>query len=439
MKSPSRGSGTGFVVEGERIITNAHVVSDAIYIEIQRIGDDRKYLAEVEFAAHDCDIAILKLPKGTEFFETMVPLELGGLPEIDSSVTTYGFPLGGSHLSVTRGVVSRIQMWSYSHSSGDAHLVIQTDAAINPGNSGGPVMQDGKVVGVAFQGLTQADNIGYLIPCSVVEHVLKDIEDGRLDGFGELGFSYRMDLQNPVQKKLLQIPEDESGVLITKVFPRMPAYGLLKPRDVLTELGEYSIRNDGIVIIDGREIEFAEILERLQVGDEIPMVVWREGKRLELKAHLKNWDTIVSHRRPHDEIPPYVIRGGLCFTPLSMGYLLTIGGVKKALPPVRHLYRHALSDPSLELGRQFPVLSQVLPDEINQGAKGYIGGVLVKINDSKIEHLKDIDAVIASADAEFLSFHFLGQELPLVMHRQELLTRGKDLLKHYRVVGEDRY
>jgi hypothetical protein len=160
---------------------------------------------------------------------------------------------------------------------------------------------------------------------------------------------------------------------------------------------------------------------------------------LELKAHLKNWDTIVSHRRPHDEIPPYVIRGGLCFTPLSMGYLLTIGGVKKALPPVRHLYRHALSDPSLELGRQFPVLSQVLPDEINQGAKGYIGGVLVKINDSKIEHLKDIDAVIASADAEFLSFHFLGQELPLVMHRQELLTRGKDLLKHYRVVGEDRY
>ena len=156
-----------------------------------------------------------------EFFDIMTPLQFGDLPEVDSVVTTYGFPLGGSHLSVTRGVVSRIQQWNYSHSGADAHLVIQTDAAINPGNSGGPVLQNGKVVGVAFQGLKQADNIGYLIPSVVCEHVLRDIEDGKLHGFGELGFSYRMDLQNPMIRSLLSFPENESGVVVTQVFPNI--------------------------------------------------------------------------------------------------------------------------------------------------------------------------------------------------------------------------
>ena len=50
----SHGSGTGFVIEGKRIMTNAHVVSDARYIEVKRIGDDRKYIAAVTYINHDC-------------------------------------------------------------------------------------------------------------------------------------------------------------------------------------------------------------------------------------------------------------------------------------------------------------------------------------------------------------------------------------------------
>ena len=69
---------------------------------------------------------------------------------------------GGDNISVTGGVVSRVEPTRYVH--GAAHLMaIQIDAAINPGNSGGPALMEDKVVGVAFQNLANAENIGYVI------------------------------------------------------------------------------------------------------------------------------------------------------------------------------------------------------------------------------------------------------------------------------------
>ena len=75
-----------------------------------------------------------------------------GIPELESTVSAYGYPIGGERMSVTTGIVSRIDFQLYTHSSIDQHLAIQISAQINPGNSGGPVMLNGKVVGVAFQG-----------------------------------------------------------------------------------------------------------------------------------------------------------------------------------------------------------------------------------------------------------------------------------------------
>lgn len=77
----------------------------------------------------------------------------------------------------------------YSHSLRNL-LTVQLDAAINPGNSGGPVFYGSKIAGIAFQGHRKGENLGYMIPCEVIRHFLKDIEDGRVDGCGLMGFSY---------------------------------------------------------------------------------------------------------------------------------------------------------------------------------------------------------------------------------------------------------
>jgi len=96
------------------------------------------------------------------------------LPRLDENVTCVGFPQGGTQISVTRGVVSRIDV-----NPMNGVLRIQIDAAINPGNSGGPVFDEhGRVVGVASSHFRGASNIGYIIPGRVVQHFLSMCEDG---------------------------------------------------------------------------------------------------------------------------------------------------------------------------------------------------------------------------------------------------------------------
>ena len=193
----SSGRGAGFIVAGKKIITNAHVVSGARNITVQREADPRRYAAKVKYVAHDCDLAMLEVEDGT-FFKGTTHLDLGGIPELESLVSVYGFPIGGDRLSVTRGVVSRIDYNAYTHSGRESHLAIQIDAAINPGNSGGPVMQEDKVVGVAFQGFRGdvAQNVGYMIPTPVIRRFLKDVEDGKYDHYVDIAIRW-MPLENP--------------------------------------------------------------------------------------------------------------------------------------------------------------------------------------------------------------------------------------------------
>ena len=136
-----QGVGSGFVIEGNRILTNAHNVANQRYIEIKKQNLAKRYPAMVQFVGHDCDLAIITVPD-PEFFTGTLPLSFGPLPQINSTVQTCGFPMGGRQISITKGIVSRLERTTYSHSQASQHLVVQTDAAINPGNSGGPVLQE---------------------------------------------------------------------------------------------------------------------------------------------------------------------------------------------------------------------------------------------------------------------------------------------------------
>src|SRR5712671_7123103 len=213
----ARGIGAGFVIAGNHIMTNAHVVSNSRYLTVERDGDPNKYPATVEFVAHDCDLALVTVA-APNFFKDMKPLQFGGIPELESVVSAYGFPLGGERMSVTTGIVSRVDFLIYTHSSIDSHLTIQISAQINPGNSGGPVMQNAKVVGVAFQGYSGdvAQGVAYMIPTPVIQRFLKDVKDGHYDKYVDLGLTYSK-LQTPAQRHFLGLKDDDRGVLIPTV------------------------------------------------------------------------------------------------------------------------------------------------------------------------------------------------------------------------------
>ena len=151
MQGQSTFQGSGVIIQGKKILTNAHVVSDQTFIQVRRAGKAKKYTAHIEIVAHESDLAILRVDDGS-FFKGIEPLEIGPLPDAQDKVSVYGFPEGGDKLSITEGVVSRVEHSNYTH-SGAYLLACQIDAPINSGNSGGPVIKDDKIIGIAFQGL----------------------------------------------------------------------------------------------------------------------------------------------------------------------------------------------------------------------------------------------------------------------------------------------
>ncbi|MDB4514632.1 trypsin-like peptidase domain-containing protein, partial [bacterium] len=272
----SGGTGTGFIIGPNQILTNAHVVSDNRRLLVTRRGSSRKHVARVRHIAHDCDLALIEL-QDFEPFERLPYLDIGGMPTLESRVSAIGYPVGGERLSVTQGVVSRIDFSNYSHSRADSHLVIQIDAAINPGNSGGPVVQDGKVVGVAFQGNTQADNVGYIIPTPVVKRFLRDISDGSYDHYMDLGIS-PFPLFNPAMRQAYQLPADGKGVLVANVVPGGPADGVLERGDVLLSIDDNPIDSAGNIRIAGEFVDMNEIVERKFAGDKVTLALIRKGE-----------------------------------------------------------------------------------------------------------------------------------------------------------------
>uniref|UniRef100_A0A803RBS4 Uncharacterized protein n=1 Tax=Cannabis sativa TaxID=3483 RepID=A0A803RBS4_CANSA len=242
-KSQRESMGSGFVIHGKRILTNAHVVADHTFVLVRKHGSPTKYRAQVQAVGHECDLAILAV-ENEEFWEGVNPLELGDIPFLQEAVAVVGYPQGGDNISVTKGVVSRVEPTQYVHGATQL-MAIQIDAAINPGNSGGPAIMAKKVVGVAFQNLSGAENIGYIIPVPVIKHFITGVEEsGKYVGFCSLGLSCQP-TENVQLRNYFQMRKDMTGVLVSKINPLSDAHKILKKDDIILAFDGVPIANDG--------------------------------------------------------------------------------------------------------------------------------------------------------------------------------------------------
>lgn len=433
-----KGKGTGFAIGKRRILTNAHIVSNTRFLQVQKDGDPRLYRARVTYIAHDCDLATLTVDE-EEFFENATPLKFAAeTPDLDDEVTVLGYPLGGSRLSVTRGVVSRIDYASYAHSGADQHLVLQVDAAINPGNSGGPILFDGKVVGLAFQGLSLAENIGYAIPLPVIEHFLEDIEDSAYHGYPELGVGF-MDTRNGALRADLAIPANRSGVAVTRIDPFGSAAGLVQPGDVLLAIDKHAIKDDGTISLNGNVVIFPEILERKQWGQAIDLTVWRDGSVIDLEVPLTNpYDPFV-FRNLYDTRPRYYLYGGLVFSPLAREHLKGFGKDSKSLN-VRQLFyyaQYAKIDGLHEGLNEFVVLVNRLPHSVNTYARSFERGIVTSINDVEIKSLMDVKIAIERRKTGYHVLRFAGMDESLVLDAEAVNRANREIMESYDVSSEE--
>jgi len=425
----SGGIGTGFLIGKNRFMTNAHVVSNAKEIDITQHGSPYKHKAKVLFIAHDCDLAILEV-EDFKPFEKLTPLKFAGVPKLESEVRAIGYPVGGQRISVTRGVVSRIDFRPYSHSQIDSHLVVQIDAAINPGNSGGPVIQNNAVVGVAFQGLTSADNTGYMIPTPVVTRFLKDVQDGKYDEYVDLGIS-EFTLFNGAMRKALGLSQQAPGILVADVTVGGSAEGVLKKGDVLQKIDGNIIDRSGSVILHGERVNMNEIVERKFAGDKVKVDFIRDGKAQQAVVTLKKFAPARMYAVQYGKQPRFTVRGGLVFQPLDRNLY---AAHRLSNPRVRNLFANYISDGVFQKRKDIVILTRILNDESNTGAKNFAGAAVKSINGIEVKDLKHAHELLHPNETpEFFVIECDGISRPLILPGKDIKATDDRINQRYGV------
>jgi S1-C subfamily serine protease len=426
--STAQFSGSGSIIEGNKILTNAHVIADSTFLEVKRYGQTKRYEATVEAVSHDADLALITI-KDKAFFNGARPIQLGELPTTQQEVIVYGFPTGGDTLSVTTGVVSRIEHQSYVHSS-EYLLSVQIDAAINPGNSGGPVISDGKLAGVVMQGLSGADNIGYMVPTNIVQHFFTDIADGQYDGFPDIGIIVQ-EMENPSSRKRYKLSDEQTGVLAYKILNNSPAKNIIKPGDILTHIDGHNIANDGTVEFRHKEYtSFGFYIDSHQIGDQITFDLIRDSKPKSVKFTLNatSKDFWLVQREEYDKYPRYFIFGGFVFTPLTKNYISAGYSFFSSAGELSELLDEWPTDEKKEA----VILSQVLAADINKGYHELYDWVVEKIDGKTFKDFDEFFNLMATAKGDFIVLEDKdGYEI--VIDRKLAEKENKNILERYHI------
>ncbi|GJY75382.1 protease Do-like protein 9 [Tanacetum coccineum] len=421
-------SSSGFIISGRRVLTNAHSVEHFTQVKVKKRGSDVKYLANVLAIGTECDIAMLSV-SDDEFWEGISPLEFGDLPALQDAVTVVGYPIGGDTISVTSGVVSRIEILSYVHGSTEL-LGLQIDAAINSGNSGGPAFNDkGECVGIAFQSLKHddAENIGYVIPTPVINHFILDYEkNGEYTGFPILGVEWQK-MENPDLRMSVGMGSEHKGVRIKRIEPTAPESNVLSPSDIILSFDGVNVANDGTVPFrHGERIGFSYLVSQKYTGDKALVKILRNSKVHEFSIKLATHKRLIPAHIGNNP-PSYYIIAGFVFTTVSVPYLRSEYGKDYDFDaPVKLLDKH-LHAMAQSVDEQLVVVSQVLVADINIGYEEIVNTQVVAFNNKPVKNLKILADMVESCTEEFLKFD-LEYEQIVVLRTKMAKEATRDIL-----------
>lgn len=404
--SPADVTGSGVIIEGKRILTNAHVVGYASQVEVQASQSGDRVPAKVIALARGLDLAVLEL-EDPSFFDKRPPVQRAAvLPDVREAVFAYGYPVGGNSLSTTRGIVSRVEFVGYgSFSSG---LRIQIDAPINPGNSGGPVIAGDKMIGLAFSMAANAQNIGYVIPNEEIELFLKDVADGRYDGKPLLHDSFQ-NLENTGLRQYLKIDKSVEGALVHRPYKNDASWPL-KEGDIVTHVGEHPIDNQGMVKLGSNlRVRFQYRIQQLAKDGKVPMSIIRAGKPMKVEVPT-------SGPRPllipdlNGGYPSYFVYGPVVFTRATSEFL----SFMVASAPAANAY--AFNDSPLITRRgdspdatreELVVISgPFFPHPLVRGYNNRFGSVVDTVNGVKIRSLAHLVSTLRDLKDEHVVFKF---------------------------------
>lgn len=240
-RRPSYSVGSGFIVDKSGyILTNAHVVEDAVKITV-KLESGEEYAAKVIGSDEETDLAVLKIEAGKDL--PFVKLANSDLARVGDWVLAVGSPFGLTR-TVTAGIISQTKRETPYATA--FQKFIQTDAAINRGNSGGPLVNmDGDVIGINSQIATSTgdyNGVGFALPSREASYVYNEILKNGKVRRGYLGV-----ILDSVKAEFASVYglSDAKGAIITDVRDAKGSASAagLRTGDVIVEFNGQKVEN----------------------------------------------------------------------------------------------------------------------------------------------------------------------------------------------------
>ena len=427
-QAPRDATGTGIIIEGKRILTNAHVVLYANQVQVQANQSGDKISATVESIAPGIDLAVLKLDDES-LFDKRPPLPRArALPDVKDAVLVYGFPTGGTNLSITKGIVSRIEFAGYNFPT--SGLRIQIDAAINPGNSGGPALSADKMIGLAFSRLGGGENIGYIIPCEEIELYLADVADGRYDGKPSM-FDTLQTFENPALRPYLKLDKSVEGMIVTDDDGLDSGYPL-RPWDVITKIGDTPIDNEGQVKVEANlRVRFQYLIQKIAKNGRVPLTVVRDAKP-------RGIELPVPATRPtllpglDGAYPSYFVYGPIVFSAATqdfIGSFNNVNWVNSLSAAGSPLVTRRSSRPAFEGEELVVITSPFFPHKLSKGYGPAVAQTVKSINGTPVKNLRHLVELLRDAKDDYVVFDFQGRgQETLVFPRKDMVAATEEIL-----------
>jgi S1-C subfamily serine protease len=421
-------TGSGTIINGNLILTSAHVVTNAIEVEVKKENDSRKYLAKVKFISHYADLALLEM-EDSNFFKDTKALKLTTNVHTKDRVTIVGYPLGGNNISTTTGVVSRIEQVSYVYSN-KTLLAIQIDAAVNSGNSGGPAINDkNELIGIVMMRRLKASNISYIVPTVIINRFFEDIKDGKVDGFPSDYIFYK-GTDNKTMKEYYGL-EDGKGVITSFLFS-IPSNVDIGKNDILLEIDGHDIDNNGDIDTQYGKISLKYILNQKQIGESVKLKIIKDKDKKPTMIDYKLIHSPAMIEYEWEKQPRYIIYGGFIFSPVTYNYLNYITKLERQYVETR-LYNTEKTDDYQEA---IALLGTTFSHDVNR-EYGHWGNVLISVNDIKIKSFKHLVEVLDSISSKYTIFEFKTQS-KIILNTKEAKESFKDISTKYGLV-KDRF
>ncbi|MES2307326.1 MAG: hypothetical protein V4507_00550 [Verrucomicrobiota bacterium] len=417
------------VLSNQKLITTAEFLSDATVIRVQKEGKGNKFEARVAWISYPLNLALISVEE-TSFWHGLHEANLSDdAPAIGASRIWrwQNGILESWHAEINQIQVQATEMSPINHVFANAFSEIPSAGWCEV------VTQGSQVVGLTT---SSADKKLSVIPSRLLLDLL---EHQKNDPKFEIGFFpfYWQTTENSQNAKRLNFPGTPQGVFITQVDPTTPEANVLKVDDLLLEINGMTIESNG----DYKDPVFGSInLENLAVregiaGSTIHFKIWRQGaeKNVQMTLPAFRYERSKVPDFRFDEVPEYMIVGGLVFMPLTSQYLRAFGDQWRTAAPFRLMY-HTL-EPTLSEKEKIVILSGVLPDPYNLGYSEYRFLTVDSVNDEKVQTLKEMEQALQKNKGEFHKITFLLGRGPrqAILDAKTLEEANQRILKKFSI------